>query len=137
MRCKGGQLERPSSIDVKHLQKCFCVHGMPVIKRNLSTTNDGTFQMPSSASISPFKTPCPFLYSFLVISVEFHRKRMKNKFCYALQRAGHSQNEPLWAWLQRGVDSGSAPNPLLRHYPRLLNVASELESHHCNRSIAI
>jgi len=74
MRCKDGQLERPSSIDVKHLQKCFCVHGGPVIKQNLSTTNDGTFpknKMHSSASISPFKTLCLFFCSFLVISVEF------------------------------------------------------------------
>ncbi len=84
--------------------------------------------MPSSASISPFKTRCPFFYSFFAKFVEFHRKRMKNKFCYPLQRAGHSQNECLWAWLQPGVYYGSAPPPLLRHYPRLLNVASELWS---------
>jgi hypothetical protein len=67
--------------------------------------------MASSASISPFKTPCTCFYSFLVISVEFHRKRMKNKFCYALKRVGHSQNECLWAWLQPGVYFGSAHPP--------------------------
>ncbi len=77
-----------------------------------------------------FQNSLPFYYYVLVISVDIHRKRMKNKFCYALQSAGHSQNECLWAWLQAAVYFGSAPHPLLRHYPRLLNVASELKSHH-------
>jgi hypothetical protein len=36
---------------------------------------------------------------------------MKIKFCYTLQRAGHSQNECLWAWLQPGVYFGSVPPP--------------------------
>ncbi len=68
MRCKDGQLERPSSIDVKHLQKCFCVHGGPVIKRNLYTTNDGTFQKEKCPLQQVFHLPkhhVPFFIPFL------------------------------------------------------------------------
>lgn len=78
--CKDGQLERPSSIDVKHLQKCFCVHGVPVIKRNLSTTNDGTFQKtkcPLQQAFHLSKHPAPFLILFLWYLLNFIGKEWK------------------------------------------------------------